>query len=256
MLGAAVLAIAIAALLGAFLGESFLVAPAQALQGAMADGTRVMEQLRQQNIGCAAPSARPPAPHESWDAWLDAQDPAKVLGQAGEAIVVTCQDADGGLLPSDYCGPNQVGTQEWKLNAAVTSFDPVQVTVAVGYRVKGRVVGAPGAVAEFAYRSPTPPGTAAGGRGEWLAVERLRCVNVEGSEVSEEECEEERDVGCACTKETAYSFETLAAGAAGAAARSGAAQETATGRLTSGADEDHDGLIESQAMLTTLLTCR
>jgi hypothetical protein len=249
MLGASVLAIAIVALLGAFLGESFLVSHAQALQGAMGDATRVMEQLRQQNIGCASPSARPPAPHESWDAWLEAQQPAKVLGTDSEVVVVTCQDADGGILPGDYCGPNQVGTKEWKLNAAQTSFDPLQVTVAVGYRVRGRVVGAAGAP-EFAYRSATPPG-GAGGAGQWLELERTRCVSVAGSELIGEACDAERDVGCSCAKETSYTFSTLGGGSAGAPG--GVA---AGGRLTVGSDEDHDGLIESQAMLTTLLTCR
>jgi prepilin-type N-terminal cleavage/methylation domain-containing protein len=250
MLGAAVLAIAIVALLGAFLGESFLVAHAQALQGSMADATRIMEQLRQQNIGCAAPSARPPAPHESWDIWLEAQQPAKVLGTHAEAVAVTCQDADGGALPGDYCGANQAGTKEWKVNAAQTAFDPIQATVAVGYQVRGRVVGASGGRPEFRYLSATPLG--AGEQGEWRELERIRCVGVDGSEMSEEACRDQAsDVACTCAKETSYVLIQL-----DGRSSAGGGQTTAAGRLVAGADEDRDGLIESQAMLTTLVTCR
>ena len=60
----AMLAIAIAALLGAFLGQLMLNEHARNLTWAIHDANRVMEQLRQVNTtaACTTPSAVPPAP--------------------------------------------------------------------------------------------------------------------------------------------------------------------------------------------------
>lgn len=128
IISAAMLAIAIAALFGAFLGQTVLNEHARNLSWAMNDANRVMERLRQQNIGCATPSATPPTGFASWDGWL--ADPTtggggKSLPQnpaVNELIVVTCQ--------------NRTGTA-----ACTAGTDPVRLTVAVCWRHRNRTLG-------------------------------------------------------------------------------------------------------------------
>ncbi|MBI3323989.1 MAG: type II secretion system protein [Candidatus Omnitrophica bacterium] len=123
IIGAAVLAIAITALLGAFIGQTTLNEHARNLTWAINDANRVMERIRQVNsgAGCVSPTAGATAVTEcggaacaDWDAWLTANggksiqpDPAN-----NERVVVT---------------PG-VG-------------DPLQVTVAVCWRHRGRIIG-------------------------------------------------------------------------------------------------------------------
>lgn len=200
LLGASILSVSIVALMGAFFGQSYLNTHARFLGAAMNDATRVLELIRAQNVGtgCALPSARPPT-GESWNAWFDAND-AKSINQpnaeANELIVVTCQNEAGTV----YCGPNQIGRNEWRPwytaaahggVAVANSNEPIiRVTVAVGWRQQRRNVGQGGAGAEFSYLT----------------------------------------VGCGknCTQEA----------------------------FRIGPDADADGIIESQAMLTTLVACR
>jgi len=187
MLGASIIAVVAVALIGGFLGESYLNMNARNTLAAMNDATRVMEQIRVQNIGtsCLIPSAVPPInpltnqPYPSWNAWLNIQTPAKTIdspnANASEKIVVTCQRDTGGTALADYCsstasGPNpaQIGTAEWRdasgdVSGAVssansgrgrqdgpnTTFDPIRVTVSVGWAQRSRTVGGSGSGAEF-----------------------------------------------------------------------------------------------------------
>ena len=148
IIGAAVLAIAIAALLGAFLGQITLNEHARRLTLAMNDANRAMEQLRRVNTGCASqPSASLsslPGGFTSWDQWLK---DTTVNGGGGvsippvpaeERVFVTCQDN----ATLNACGTsNQVGTGEWKTAAGNTAYDPIRITVAVCWRHRGRVLG-------------------------------------------------------------------------------------------------------------------
>ena len=203
MLGASIMVVVIVALMGAFFGQGFLGATARNLNLAMNDATRVVEQIRQQNStgGCpnGYPSAIPPLPSASWNAWLNAQGKsirqgrndaaASATDNSFELVAVTCQDQDGGNQPTDYCGPTQVGAQEWKIGpAANPTFDPIRITVAVGWRQSQRGIGQ-----DFRY---TPAGQ---------TVQGKVVVN------------------------TPESF--------------------------TWADTDGDGVIESRAMITTLVTC-
>ena len=148
IIGAAVLAIAIAALLGAFLGQITLNEHARRLTLAMNDANRVMEQLRRVNTGCASqPSASLsslPGGFTSWDQWLK---DATANGGGGvsipptpaeERVFVTCQDN----ATLGACGSsNQVGTGEWSAPAGNTTWDPIRITVAVCWRHRGRTLG-------------------------------------------------------------------------------------------------------------------
>jgi type II secretory pathway pseudopilin PulG len=202
MLGTSIFAVAIVAVMGAFFGQSFLSAMARNINLAMNDATRVMEQIRQQNsgAGCTTPSAKPPGNFATWNAWLNAQNPAKSIRQGRvdapssqdnqfELIAVTCQDQDGGALTTDYCNPNQMG-QEWKSGpAANPDFDPIRVTVAIGWRQNQRGIGQ-----DFTY-------TSAGQRQQGKIVVQV------------------------------------------------------PEQLSVGPDTDRDGVIESDAMITTVVTC-
>ena len=147
-LGAMILAVAAAAVLGNYVGQMTLNEHARNLWLTMQDAGRVMEQIRQQNVGCANPTAAP-AGFASWDAWLQAQVPGKSVvsttPNADELIVVTCSNRDGPA--TGRCGdanPAQVGAGEWaggKQAGVVTAFNPLQVTVAVCWRQRGRVIG-------------------------------------------------------------------------------------------------------------------
>ena len=187
MLGASIIAVVAVALIGGFLGESYLNMNARNMMAAMNDATRVMEQMRVQNIGCQIPSAVPPRdpltnqPYFTWNAWLNAQTPAKTIdnpnANVNEQIVVICQDQDGGTAWTDYCGwialgpnPAQIGLGEWRdftndISGAIsrlpsldsgrgrqggnTTFDPIRVTVSVGWSQRSRTVGGAGSGAEF-----------------------------------------------------------------------------------------------------------
>lgn len=213
MMGASILAVVLVALGGALTGQSFLNANARNLNLAMNDATRIMEEIRRQNTvgsgGCASgiPVATPPgysstallSTNNSWDAWLQ----SAVAGGGGgksvqtanantqEVVAVTCQDgtvdscAAGQPIPcsdvppaicpnmgatpvtcqadgrrfapvAPYCGraksgtkPPQAARDEWTSQAANTTFNPIRVTVAVGWNQQRRVMGGTAAGAEF-----------------------------------------------------------------------------------------------------------
>ena len=201
ILGAAILVIVLAAFMGGFFGQAFLNSRARNLTAAMNDATRVMERIRQQNTGsgCATPDARPPGTFTSWNAWLTDTSSSGGGGMSInspaliEQIVVTCQDGSSTATPAPYCGPDQVGASEWQVGAG-SGFDPIRVTVAVGWYEPGRTQTKPSPGQEFEY-----VGGSTGG----------------------------------CAPATPGSL-----------------------RVGTDTDVDKDGVIESQAMLTTLVTCR
>jgi prepilin-type N-terminal cleavage/methylation domain-containing protein len=147
LIGAAMLALAVSALLGAFFGQAVLNEHARNLTWAVNDAGRVMEQVRRLNTGaaCTQPSASSvPAGFASWNLWL-----ANAAGGGGksiqptpdtnELIVVTCRDN----TTLAYCGDtDQVSAGEWIEQGGVdTNFDPVQIVVAACWRHGQRTIG-------------------------------------------------------------------------------------------------------------------
>jgi hypothetical protein len=142
--------------------------------------------------------------------WLAAQAPAKSIDlaqQEYETVAVTCQSEDGtycGDLVAGPTNPAQVGTGEWARQAGLnTTFDPIRVTIAVGWRQQQRILGGTSAGAEFTYNAPRTT-TSCTGFGKFRT-----CTTV-----------------------------------------------SVPAQLVSGPDADGDGVIESEAMLSTLVTCR
>ena len=121
MIGAAILAIAIVSLLGAFMAQIALNEHARNQALATNDAARVMEQLRRQNSGaaCAVPSAAAPAGFASWNAWL-ADTTAN--GGGGKSIQPT---------------PN---TNEL-VRVTAAGVNPLTVTAAVCWRQRQRTIG-------------------------------------------------------------------------------------------------------------------
>ena len=130
VLGAMVLAVAAAAILGAYVGQVTLNEHARNLSLAIQDANRVIERIRQTNASCggAAPTAAAQDGQANWDAWLTSAfgggksiqpDPAN-----NEFVAVTCQN-------------NVSGTP----GACNASGDPFRVTVAVCWRHRGRIIG-------------------------------------------------------------------------------------------------------------------
>jgi type II secretory pathway pseudopilin PulG len=132
LIGAATLAIAIVALLGAFFGQITLNEHARNMTWAINDANRVMERLRQLNTGCGAnpPSADPNDARmgadasATWDVWLTANGDKSIRPDPvnNELIVVSCRNSAGTLN-------------------CVANDDPKQITVAVCWRHRGRILG-------------------------------------------------------------------------------------------------------------------
>lgn len=121
LLGALFLAVALASLLEAFLGQMVLNQHARNIMWATNDANRVLEQLRRQNSGgsCVAPSVNPPTGFVNWDAWL--RD-ITVNGGGGKS-----------LQPNPGAESLMVVTS--------SGADPLQVTVSVCWRHRNRVIG-------------------------------------------------------------------------------------------------------------------
>ena len=165
VLGALTLAIVLAAILGAYMGQVSLNEHARNLSFAMNDASRVMERIRSENTGCPStswPEVDPERPGsgannpDDWNEWLDTSGPGapKSIGldktgtnrdDTQERIFVSClRQGVVGTPPveADYCDSDQIGAGEWKVSAiAHADFNPIQVTVAVCWRHRGRVVG-------------------------------------------------------------------------------------------------------------------
>ncbi|MBI4342169.1 MAG: hypothetical protein HY599_02240 [Candidatus Omnitrophica bacterium] len=141
VLGVLTLAIIAAAILGAYIGQVTLNEHARNLSFAIQDVSRVIEQIRRENVGCTTPEVVP-AGATSWNAWLEAQAPAKTIPvpAAQERIVVTCSHRNGPA--SGLCGSgNQVGAGEWTSAAGTTNLNPLAITVAVCWRQRNRTIG-------------------------------------------------------------------------------------------------------------------
>ena len=137
ILGVLTLTIVLSAILGAYLGQVTLNEHARNLSFAVQDADRIIEALRQKNEGCANPDAISLG-GTKWDDWLaGSKSLQQWLGANSELIVVTCRDATTG----NPCGPNQVGTGEWQVAGGNTGFNPIEVTAAVCWRHRNRVVG-------------------------------------------------------------------------------------------------------------------
>ena len=154
VLGVLAIAIAISAILGAYLGQMTLNEHARNMTLAVHDATRVIEGIRRKNAGptCDPPSVRPPVnpgtgqPYGTWDAWLTAQDGGqgksilKEDATGAQTVSVTCQNRDG----NTYCNENQMGDDEWgaqQPNVGGPEFDPIRITVAVCWRDRNRTIG-------------------------------------------------------------------------------------------------------------------
>lgn len=135
LLGGMVLTIAIAAILGAYVGQVTLNEHSRNLSLAIQDANRIIERIRQQNADCGAaatPQIIPPGVTR-WDLWLT---PKSMPAVNNELIVVTCQNSGA----TQYCPAGQMGG-EWHAAGAAGTADPLRVTVAVCWRHRGRVIG-------------------------------------------------------------------------------------------------------------------
>ena len=118
--GFAILLIAIVGVLMAFLSQSVLNEHSRNFSWAVNDASRVMEQLQQQNGAgtCLAVNTAPPVGFASWDAWL-----GNAAGGGGKSV------------------PPDPATNELVVVTAPAGADPVEVTVAICWRHRGRVIG-------------------------------------------------------------------------------------------------------------------
>ena len=127
VLGGAVLVVAVAAILGAYVGQVTLNEHARNLSSAIQDANRIIEEVRHQNSSCTAPTALPPAPYNTlvsrWDEWLANAVGGKSI-QPNELIVVTAQNRDGTASWAPPPGDNQI-----------------RVTAAVCWRHRNRTIG-------------------------------------------------------------------------------------------------------------------
>lgn len=119
LMGAVILAIVIVVLLEVMARHTILNEHSRNLSWAMNDATRLMEKMRQQNSGtaCATPSVAPPTGFTSWDKWLGA----------------TAGGGRKSIQPDPDTNELVVVTPK--------GTDPIQVTVAVCWRHRTRVVG-------------------------------------------------------------------------------------------------------------------
>ncbi len=137
VLGILIIVAVVTAILGAYIGQITLNEHARNLSLAIHDANRVIEQMRQQNAGCApsAPSIVPTGGVANWNGWLGAGKSIQPDPTNNELIVVTCRDRNGAS-----CGSNQA--TEWNTAvASPTSFDPLSVTVAICWRHRNRIIG-------------------------------------------------------------------------------------------------------------------
>lgn len=154
MLVIAILVISLAAILAAVMGQLALSEHARNMSLALNDVNRVVEQIRQVNRNCATPNNTPPAGFRSWDLWLE----GTVLSGGGggkslpapsnELVMVSCVNAAGAQAAgTQRCAVGatpQIGQMEWNFqpaNPPAVQQDPMQVTVSVCWRHRGRVIG-------------------------------------------------------------------------------------------------------------------
>ena len=121
VMGAGMLVIAFTGLLQAWLSQLTLNEHARYLSWAVNDADRVMERIHQQNANaaCSVPTVTPPAGFASWDAW----------------VADTTANGGGGKSIQ----PNPAVNELIVLSSSGT--DPLQVSVAVCWRNRGRTLG-------------------------------------------------------------------------------------------------------------------
>ena len=121
VLGAGMLVIAFTGLLQAWLSQLTLNEHARYLSWAVNDADRVMERIHQlnANAACSVPTVAPPAGFATWDAWL-----ADTTANGGGGKSIQSSPAVNELIV-----PSTSGT------------DPIQVTIAVCWRNRGRTLG-------------------------------------------------------------------------------------------------------------------
>jgi type II secretory pathway pseudopilin PulG len=126
LLGGLVLAIAITAILGAYIGQVTLNEHARNLSLAVQDANRVIEQMRQDTVTC--PNPLDMLDNTIWNTWLQGVvGGGKSIGtpnnnDANEHVAVVYQTSAGGANP------------------ALTD-NPIRVTVAVCWRHRNRTIG-------------------------------------------------------------------------------------------------------------------
>ena len=132
VLGGMALSVAIAAILGAYVGQLTLNEHARNLSLAIQDANRVIEQIRQQNSPCAgsAPSAVPPGGFATWNAWL-----ADTTTGGGGKSLLPAPDVNELLV---LTAQNRAGTAAW---VASSGENPIRVTAAVCWRHRNRTIG-------------------------------------------------------------------------------------------------------------------
>jgi hypothetical protein len=144
LLGGVVLAVAVVAILGAYVGQVTLNEHSRNLSLAIHDANRIIEQIRQQNATCTNPTVVPTG-FTSWNLWLEWQVPGKSIVSPtpnnDQLVVVTCSHRDGPT--AGKCGSTQVGAGEWSGNfpAAAGSQNPLRLTVTVCWRHRARIIG-------------------------------------------------------------------------------------------------------------------
>ena len=131
VLGGLTLAIAIAAIMGAYVGQVALSEHARNLSLAIQDANRIIEQIRQSGASCGTnPQIATTWPSGTdWDNWLTVAGGGKSIQPDplnNERVNVTCQNNQSSAVVS--C--NSTG-----------GIDPIRVTVATCWRHRGRTIG-------------------------------------------------------------------------------------------------------------------
>lgn len=121
LIGASLLSIAVVSLMAVFVSEQTLNEHSRNLSWAVTDVARVMERMREQNNPgvCATVNVNPPTGYVSWDAWLAS----------------TASTGGGGKNLQPLAQTNEL------IVPTVLGVDPAQVTVAVCWRHRDRVLG-------------------------------------------------------------------------------------------------------------------
>ncbi len=251
MLGASILIIAIVALLGAYVGLTFLNLEARNLSSAMNDATRIMEQIRRQNAGTTAtcpgfPSAAAPAGFTHWNDWMN-----KTAGGGPKSLAWSWPIAPSPQLPATW----------------VVSLVSMPTAEAAGY---GPPPPPPSGQPQAGGRWPPAGGAVAQDATELIAVTCQEVENEDGAGASNEHCAttqlgaNEWWTGARQPDGSEFSLlrvtvavgwrqrgRTIGSGSGGPEFLFDAAENTLTVQ-----DANGNGVIESQAMLTTLIACR
>jgi hypothetical protein len=120
LIGSAVVAAAAMAHITAMTHQTILLEHARNVTWATIDASRVLERLRLQNAGGVCLGVTPPTGFADWDAWLQA-----AVGAGGGGKIIQ---------------PDPTNNERVVVNPPV-GVDPLEVTVAVCWRHRGRLIG-------------------------------------------------------------------------------------------------------------------